>query len=103
MNIQIKIRSKDLPMFFLIEQEGSPPWAEINIPPINSQRGIISEPWAIALITIVSSVPAAVIAGWILEKIKDKKSTTITINRKQVDLNEGKIIRVIEETTKIQN
>jgi hypothetical protein len=81
----------------------APDWANINVPPVREQRDGISEAWAIAIISISASIPAAVIAGWILEKIKDKQTTTITINRTLVEFEKGEIIRVIEETRKIES
>ncbi len=101
MNINIEIKTKQFPAVHMLKHD-APDWADVNVPPVREQRDGMSEAWAIALVLIASSIPAAVIAGWLLDKFKDNKTTTITINRKQVDLDKGEIIRIIEETQTMQ-
>ena len=70
-------------------------------PPIMERRDI-SEAWVTAIFTVLASVPASVIAGLLIEKFKNDKSAVITINRKEVHLEKGEIVRVIEETKRIE-
>ena len=63
----------------------------------------ISESWNIAMFSVVASVPTGVIVGLILNHFgKDKSSTKITINRKEVIYEEGEIARVIVETKRFE-
>ena len=101
MNIEIEIKTKHLPTVFMLKND-SPDWANINVPPVRERRDGISEPWAIAIVSITASIPAAVVAAWMLNKIINKDQTTITINRKVVELKESEIVKVIEETMKIE-
>jgi len=101
MNIQIEIKTQHLPTVFNLQND-APDWADIYIPPVKGQRNGLSENWAIAIVSIVALVPTEIIVSWLKNKITDKKRTIVTINRKQVDLDKGEIIRIIEETKKIE-
>ena len=66
------------------------------------ERRDISEAWATAIFQVAGSVPATVIAALLVKLITDKRSTVITINRKEVKLEEGEIVRVVEESVRIE-
>ncbi len=74
----------------------------VVVPPIREKRDI-SESWNIALFTVAASIPTGVIIGLILKHFgKDPRTTKITINRKEIEYSEGEMVRVIEETQKIE-
>jgi hypothetical protein len=66
------------------------------------ERRGISEAWAIAIFTVVVPVAANILAAWLIKMLADKSSTVVTINRKEVILEQGEIVRVIEETIRIE-
>ena len=99
--MEIHVRSKHLPLIMSLRDERFPAGVSISVPPIMERRDI-SEAWATAIFTVLASVPASIIASLLVEKFKNDKSAVVTINRKEVRLENGKIISVIEETTKIE-
>ena len=78
-----------------------PSGVSVVVPPVLARRDV-SDEWATAIFTVLASVPASVLAGWLLKVLTDKKSTVVTINRKEVHLEEGEIVRVIEETKRLE-
>ena len=84
-----------------LRSEEFPPGVSVAVPPVMERRDI-SEAWATAIFTVLAGVPASVIAGLLVEKFKSDKSAVITINRKEVRLEDGEIVRVIEESIKIE-
>lgn len=90
-----------LPMILSLKSVELPPGVSVVVPPVTSQRDI-SEAWATAIFTVVAGVPASVLAAWLVKVLIDRKSTVITIDRKEVQLEEGEIVRVIEESTRIE-
>lgn len=100
-SIEIEIRSKHLPSIMMLQNATLPAGMVVNVLPVVERRDI-SETWATAIFQVACSIPAGVIAGIIINLFKDKGSTVITINRKKVELKEGEIVRIIEETTRIE-
>ncbi|MEN6302455.1 MAG: hypothetical protein ABFC96_03175 [Thermoguttaceae bacterium] len=70
-------------------------------------RRDVSETWATAIFTVAASIPATVVANTLaallMDRLKRKRSTVITINRVKVDLEHGELVRVIKETIHIEN
>jgi hypothetical protein len=73
----------------------------VKISPIKMKRDV-SDPWAIAIITLASSVPVGLFVNWLAKKLIDKTSTKITINRKEIYFDKGEVTRLIEETKEIE-
>ena len=99
--MEILVRSKHLPMILSLRNAELPPGVSVEVPPVMERRDI-SEAWAIAIFSVAASVPVNVLAAWLVKVLTDKRSTVITINRKEVRLEEGEIVRIIEESTKIE-
>lgn len=99
--MEIVVRSRHLPMILSLKSVERPSGVSVVVPPVTAQRDV-SEAWATAIFTILASVPASVLAAWLVKVLTDKKSTVITINRKEVHLDEGEIVRVIEETKRLE-
>ena len=99
--MEIHVRSKHLPLIMTLRDKPLPEGVSVSVPPVMERRDI-SEVWATAIFTVLASVPASVIAGFLVEKFKKDKSAVVTINRKEVRLENGEIVSVIEETTKVE-
>ncbi|SRR6266571_1331110 len=99
--MEIVVRSKHLPMVLSLKSVERPSGISVVVPPMMAQRDV-SEAWATAIFTVLASVPASVLAAWLVKVLTDKKSTVITINRKEVHLEEGEIVRVVEETKRLE-
>ena len=99
--MEIHISSKHLPMILSLRRTELPLGVSVEIPPVMERRDI-SEAWATAIFQVAGSVPATVIAALLVKLITDKRSTVITINRKEVKLEEGEIVRVVEESVRIE-
>ena len=99
--MEIHVRSKHLPMILSLRSAELPLGVSVEVPPVMERRDI-SEAWATAIFTVIASVPVSVIAGLLLEKLKKDKSAVVTINRKEVALEHGEIVRVIEESIKME-
>ena len=61
--MDIRVRSMRLPMILSLKNAELPPGVSVVVPPVTSQRDI-SEAWATAILTIVTSAPASVLAAW---------------------------------------
>ena len=100
--MEIQIKSKHIPMILSLDEGVIPSGVEIRKVPLRMQRDGISEAWAIAIVMLAASVPLNVFVNWLSNKLTDKRSTTITINRKEFHFDEGELIRMIEENRKIE-
>jgi hypothetical protein len=99
--LKIEIKSKHIPMILSLDKGIVPSGVTIEKLPVVMDRGL-SEPWAIAIVSIATTVSIPIFVKWLNKKITDKKSTKITINRKEIHYDEGKITRLIEETRDIE-
>jgi hypothetical protein len=99
--MEITVRSKYLPLILSLHSAELPPGISVAVPPVMARRDL-PEAWATAIFTVVFGIPASVIAGMLIEKFKNDKSAVITINRKEVALENGEIVRVIEESIKME-
>jgi hypothetical protein len=99
--MEIYVRSKHLPLIMSLRNEQLPYGVSVSVPPIIERRDI-SEAWATAIFTVLASVPASIIAELLVEKFKNDKSVLVTISRKDIRLENGELVSVIEETTKIE-
>ena len=90
-------------MILSLDKGEIPSGVSIRKLPVCMQRDGISEAWAIAIVTLATSVPVGVFINWLSNKLIDKTSTKITINRKEIYFDKDEITRLIEETIKIEN
>jgi hypothetical protein len=99
--MEIHVKSLHVPAVLSLKSAELPHGVSVDVPPVVAARDI-SEAWATAIFSVAASVPASVIAGILIEKFKDKKSTIITINRKEIHFEKGEIIKAIEESKSIE-
>ncbi|MDY6955488.1 MAG: hypothetical protein SVO96_01240 [Pseudomonadota bacterium] len=90
-----------LPLILSLREMELPSGISVEVEPVKARRDI-SEAWATAIFTVLASAPASVIASLLLDKFKKDKSAVVTINRKEIALENGELVRVVEETIKIE-
>lgn len=88
-------------MILALKKLTPPDGISIQVLPATSQRDI-SEAWAIAIFSVAAAVPTGLLVAWLSKVLIDKKSTVITINRKELHFDEGKLTSLIEETKHIK-
>jgi hypothetical protein len=65
-------------------------------------RGIFNEPVAYAVFVIATGATANVLGAWLYNKLKKhKKMSYIKINRKEVIIDKGELVKVIQEQIEI--
>lgn len=104
--MQIVVTSLHPAAILSLNDADMPDGIVVDVQPVLLRRDI-SEAWATAIFTVAASIPATVIANTLatllMEHLKRKRSTVVTINRIQVDLEHGELVRVIKETIHIEN
>ncbi len=73
----------------------------ITLPPSPAIKIFPIEQIAEFALQVDIQIAATLIAGWLLNELKDSNSKTITIEKYEVSLNEGEITRIIKEITRI--
>ena len=58
--------------------------------------------WLTLIVSLSASVPVGIFINWLSKYLIDHPAPKITINRKEIYYDEGKIIRMIEETRIIE-
>lgn len=81
-----------------------PEGVSVDIPPSSIGKTLDS----IDPITIILTIPsifsfADLIGKWINTKLENHYSSYISINRTEIEINEGEITRIIKEAIKIEN
>jgi len=54
------------------------------------------------LVSVGTGVPSSLLASWLYDKLKNGRSNKITINRREIEITEGEITRIVEESIKIE-
>ncbi|MDP2026425.1 hypothetical protein [Sulfuriferula sp.] len=79
-------------------RSGQPLGVSVNIPPVIEHRGISVPDILEAIVHIARDVDIGLFAAWLVKKTEiDKHGTKLHINRIEVDLEQGEIIRVVTE------
>ncbi len=72
-------------------------------PPITFTKGYEAEEIAVSVIVnIAAGIPVSLIAPWLYNKLKNCRSSKISINRREIQISEGAITNIIEEDIKIE-
>ena len=74
----------------------------LSIPPIRLQKSIGFEIPIDIIITVATGVSSILLRNWLYEKLKNSRSTHVTINHEKVKITQADLTIVIEETTKVQ-
>ncbi|HEY6190865.1 MAG TPA: hypothetical protein VI215_00910 [Bacteroidota bacterium] len=79
-----------------------PEGVTIEFPPSRAFKAWFPEDVAQFFLVIDAGVAAALIAQYIMRHLKESESTTITIESKEVSLEEGEIVRVLHEVITVE-
>lgn len=53
-------------------------------------------------ISLATGIPSSLVAAWLYDKFKQCRSNQISINRRVINLSDGKVTQIIEESIKIE-
>lgn len=53
-------------------------------------------------ISIAAGIPSSLIAAWLYDKFKQCRSNQIRINRRVINLSDGKVTQIIEESINVE-
>lgn len=99
--MQIDVKTEFVPLTYELEKD-IPAGIDVRVNRPLLRRSFDSQDVAIAVITVAANIPTGLLTAWLWEKLRDKPRTTITINKKDVRMEQGEIARVIEEQIKIE-
>jgi hypothetical protein len=95
--MKIHFYSPDLPVVFSM-RDNPPDGISVVVPPAReSFDADLSQKLFEFVIQFGSGVSATLVAEWVIKKYSKSKSKTITIDRKEVLLDKGEIVKIIEE------
>jgi hypothetical protein len=100
--MEIEIKNKSGRVIHQLMQGDMPDGVTIEkvIPPSLQYNGSID--WTTLVLSLIASVPTGIFVNWLSNKLLDKTTTKIIVNRKEIYYNEGDITRIIEETRIIE-
>ena len=89
------------PIVLLSLKKDVPNGASVFVPPIISRRDISVVDALNAIVTVSRDIEIGLLGAWLFEKTKiDQNYTTVYINRVEVQLEHGEIVRVLSEQIK---
>lgn len=103
MRFEIQTKSRVL-AGLLRDDTNKPEGVLIKLPPSSYEKRdiTIQETIVIFFITVSGSVSGSLISHWLIEKMKrHDPDAKITYNKKEIEVSEGSIKRIIEENIKI--
>jgi len=81
----------------------APKGVSVMVPPLEFRKGYGAEEIAVSLVIgLATGIPASLVASWLYDKLKNHRSSQISINRREIHISEGEITKIIEETIKIK-
>jgi hypothetical protein len=92
----IEIETPDLPVAFNMKVD-APEGVTVFVPPIMMKRSDGAEGIATIILTLTGSVVTSAIGSWLYDKLKAGRSRTVKINRREIEIENGEITRIIEE------
>jgi len=113
MNIEIEIQTLDKGLIFDLLGKSTPSrHEEVQIlegvslrydgSRIPIRKGADFPEIAKFVLTWVLSIPASMIAAWLYGKLKGKEKTKLIIEKREVEIDQGEIKRIIEEKIRIE-
>jgi len=100
MNIEVTLSNKK--DVFLLNHD-TPSGVSFNLPVISSNKDMSAADIAVTIvINIATGVPASLVAAWLYDKLKQGRSDQISINRRVINLSDGKVTQIIEESINIK-
>lgn len=102
MQFEVKTKSRALPGL-LRDDKNKPEGLLIKLPPPSYEKrdGTLQEIILTFFIVLSGTVSANLISHWIIKYFKKYPDTKITYNKKEIEISEGSIKRIIEENIEI--
>ena len=79
----------------------APNGVTINIPEVLLTKSFDADTAITITVAIAEGVAGSLIAAWLYDKFKECRSNQITINRREIHMNNGEVSKIIEESIKI--
>ena len=99
MNIEVTLsNNKDAFLF----NSGTPSGVAVRLPEIIITKGFDTDTAINITVAIAEGVAGSLVAAWLYDKFKQCRSDQITINRRVINLSDGKVTQIIEETIKVE-
>ena len=86
---------------FLLNK-GIPSGVTLKIPEVVIIKGFDTETAITIGISLATGIPSSLIAAWLYDKFKQCRSDKISINRREINLSDGKVTQIIEESINIE-
>lgn len=75
-----------------------PAGVTLKIPEVTMAKSVGSETAITIAISIATGVPSSLVATWLYDKFKQCRSNQISVNRRIINLSDGKVTQIIEES-----
>lgn len=93
----IEIETLDLPIAFKMKDD-PPKGVSVVVPPIVRMRESYGGEDLIRItLTVAKDVGVGIVSAWLYDKFKSGRSPTIRINRREIEVENDKIARIIDE------
>ncbi len=81
---------------------GVPSGICLRVPEVIMNKSVGSEIAITIGISLATGVPSSLAAAWLYDKFKQCRSNQISINRRVINLSDGKVTQIIEESISIK-
>ncbi len=54
-------------------------------------------------VSLATGIPSSLVAAWLYDKFKQCRSNQISINRRIINMSDGKVTQIIEESIKVES
>ncbi len=100
--MQIEVNLSNNKDAFLLNNN-IPSGVSFNLPTITINKDFSAADIAVTIvISVATGVPSSLVAAWLYDKFKQCRSDQITINRRVINLSDGKVTQIIEESIKVE-
>lgn len=86
----------------LLLKNDVPPGISLTMPDIIIRKDFGTDIAVSIVVGVATGIPSSLVAAWLYDKLKHHRSRQISINRREVHISEGEIIKVIEEAIKVK-
>lgn len=100
--MKIELYLSDSHDAFLFNKD-TPEGISVDIPPISFRKSFGTTEAITILISSAATIPTSLIVKWLYNKFTNCESRKISINRRTININDGEITKIIEESINIEN
>lgn len=79
-----------------------PSGVSLKIPEVIMTKSFGTETAITIGISLATGIPSSLVAAWLYDKFKQCRSNQISINRRVINLSDGKVTQIIEESIKVE-